>query len=82
MDLDSSFSFGDCESVISRDENTNFPLEDNEDEVDNMFEESSNEENSPVDDGEIWEDLSDVLDEETGPFHTNEDRTVFAICFF
>ena len=82
MDLDSSFSFGDCESVISRDENTNFPLEDNEGEVDSMFEESSNEENSSVDDGEIWEDLSDVSDEETGPFHTNEDRTVFAICLF
>ena len=67
MDPDSSFLFSDCESVISKEENTDFALDDDEAEIDNMLDESS-EEDSSIGDEEIWEDASD---DETGPRREN-----------
>ena len=46
MDPDSSFLFSDRESVISKEENTDFALDDDEAEIDNMLDESSEEDSS------------------------------------
>ena len=59
MDPDSSFLFSDRESVISKEENTDFALDDDEAEIDNMLDESS-EEDSSIGDEEIWEDSPDI----------------------